>query len=76
VTCNPSKPALLNHFLNLRAEHVYLKRCLGGNPAGPSVGLDRIAAERDAKLIAFLAFDDKLSSREIPGFLLYFDSKQ
>jgi len=36
-------------------------------PHGFPIALDKIEAERDVKPKAFLAFDDKVTSREILG---------
>ena len=57
VVCSPSKPALLNHFLELRTEHINLTP--HSVDARSSIGMNEVATERDLKPVALLTVDNE-----------------
>ena len=51
---------LFSHFLKLTPEHIYLASCSAGQ-AWSSIGLNKVATERDVEPVALLTFGNEIS---------------
>jgi hypothetical protein len=51
---------LLNHFLQLRAQHVHLTSCVARQTGG-TIGVNKIATERNVEPVALFAFDGEFA---------------